>query len=75
MRFDASRNQHVLLSPEAILVLNPTGAEILELCDGSRSIAEIQDQLAQQYGEAKTEEINSFLAELINRRGIEVTDD
>ena len=32
--FDSVRQQHVLLYPEGAVLLNPTGAAILELCDG-----------------------------------------
>ena len=35
------RQQHVLLYPEGAVLLNDTGAAILELCDGQRSVAEI----------------------------------
>src|SRR2546421_60232 len=41
LSFDAARNKHVLLSPETVAVLNRTSAEILQLCDGQRSVAEI----------------------------------
>ena len=37
LRFDATRNQSVLLGPESVAVLNRTSADILELCDGRRT--------------------------------------
>ena len=34
MRFDKARDRQVLLGPETVVTLNPTGADILGLCDG-----------------------------------------
>ncbi|MGW1681078.1 pyrroloquinoline quinone biosynthesis peptide chaperone PqqD [Saccharopolyspora sp. NPDC002376] len=45
LTFDRVREQHLLLTPEAMSVLNPTGAAVLELCDGRRSVAEIVQEL------------------------------
>ncbi|WP_017615495.1 pyrroloquinoline quinone biosynthesis peptide chaperone PqqD [Nocardiopsis salina] len=75
MRFDAARGRYVLLSPEAILILNPTGTEIVKLCDGQRTIAEIRSELRDRYGEIAADEARDFLDDLIARRGIEVNDD
>lgn len=75
MRFDPARDQHVLLSPEAILVLNPAGAEIVELCDGERTIAEIGAELRSRYGEVGSDEVRGFIENLITRRVMEVGHD
>ena len=47
---DDVRGREVLLYPEGLVALNPTGAEILGLCDGVRSLAEIVATLEQRYG-------------------------
>lgn len=47
---DEVRGRDVLLYPEGLVGLNPTGAEILGLCDGVRSLAEIVAALEQRYG-------------------------
>jgi pyrroloquinoline quinone biosynthesis protein D len=47
---DEVRGGDVLLYPEGLVTLNPTGAEILELCDGVRSLADIVATLEQRYG-------------------------
>ena len=47
---DDVRGREVLLYPEGLVTLNPTGAEILGLCDGVRSLAEIVATLEQRYG-------------------------
>ena len=75
MRFDAARGQHVLLSPETILILNPTGAEIVELCDGQRTVAEIRAELRSRYGAVAADEARDYIADLIARRGMEADDD
>jgi pyrroloquinoline quinone biosynthesis protein D len=47
--FDRVRQQHVLLYPEGSVLLNESGAAILELCDGRRSIATIAELLSERY--------------------------
>lgn len=47
---DEVRGRDVLLYPEGLVGLNPTGAEILGLCDGVRSLADIVAALEQRYG-------------------------
>ena len=41
LRYDEVREEHVLLVPEGAVHLNPTAAEVLELCDGVRSLDDI----------------------------------
>lgn len=47
---DDVRGGDVLLYPEGLVTLNATGAEILGLCDGTRSLADIAATLEQRYG-------------------------
>ena len=47
---DEVRGREVLLYPEGLVGLNPTGAEILGLCDGARSLADIVATLERRYG-------------------------
>jgi pyrroloquinoline quinone biosynthesis protein D len=46
---DDVRGEQVLLLPEAAVRLNPTAAEVLELCDGARSLEEIVTALSARY--------------------------
>ena len=46
LRYDEVREEHVLLIPEGAVRLNPTAAEVLELCDGERSLDDIVGALA-----------------------------
>ena len=52
LRYDQARQRHVLLTPETVTLLNGTGAAILELCDGARTVAEILDFLRARAGDA-----------------------
>ena len=49
LRYDEVREEHLLLIPEGVVRLNPTAAEVLELCDGERSLEEIVDALSARY--------------------------
>ncbi len=75
MRWDASRERHVLLGPETVVVLNPTGADILGLCDGHRSVADITEELGRRYDRVVDDEVTQFLARLAARRWVEISDD
>ena len=52
LEFDPVRQRRVLLYPEGAMLLNDTGAAILELCDGKRTLAEIAGELGTRYGGA-----------------------
>jgi pyrroloquinoline quinone biosynthesis protein D len=73
LSFDAARKQHVLLTPEAVTVLNDTGAAILELCDGERTVAEILTELRARYNRVADEEVRAFLAGLQAKRRVETS--
>jgi pyrroloquinoline quinone biosynthesis protein D len=75
LRYDASRERHVLLGPETVVALNPTGADILELCDGHRSVADIVDELGRRYDRVVDDEVTQFLTRLAARRWVEISDD
>jgi pyrroloquinoline quinone biosynthesis protein D len=73
MRYDKARDRHVLLLPETVVVLNATGTAILELCDGTRTVAGIVAALRERYGEVPEEQVHAYLAKLVERRHVEVT--
>lgn len=75
MQWDPVRERHVLLAPEEILVLNQTGATILGLCDGERTVVEIVAELRGQYDRVDEDEVREFLARLVDRRWVEVRDE
>jgi pyrroloquinoline quinone biosynthesis protein D len=73
LKFDPIAKQEMLLFPEAALALNETGAAIVRLCDGARSIDGIVDQLSKKYSEADRDalmrEVIDFL-DTIRTRGL-----
>jgi pyrroloquinoline quinone biosynthesis protein D len=71
--FDPARDRHVLLAPETVSVLNGTGATILGLCDGKRTVAEIVAELHEQYDRVADDEVRGFLARLVAKRCVEVS--
>jgi pyrroloquinoline quinone biosynthesis protein D len=64
LTFDPARERHVLLAPEAVTVLNATGAAILGLCDGQRTVTEIAAELHRRYDRVDDDEVRLFLAGL-----------
>jgi pyrroloquinoline quinone biosynthesis protein D len=49
LQYDDVRDEHVLLVPEGAVRLNESAAQVLELCDGRRSVQEIAAALSQRY--------------------------
>src|SRR3954470_21363204 len=49
LKFDETRQRWVILAPERVLAPDDIAVEILQLCDGARSVAEVIDQLAAKY--------------------------
>ncbi len=49
LAYDDVRDEHILLIPEGAVRLNPTAAEVLELCDGERSPDDIAVALSARY--------------------------
>lgn len=73
LQFDPVRGRHVVLAPEGVLVVNHTGAAILDLCDG-RTVDDITDELRGWYGDVATDDVQTFLTRLVVRRWVEVGD-
>lgn len=78
LSFDRAREQHVLLRPETIVVLNATGADIIGLCDGQRTVTEIVTELRERYDRVADDvldgEVRRFLARLAAKRCVEISD-
>jgi pyrroloquinoline quinone biosynthesis protein D len=74
LSFSPTRQQHVLLHPETVVVLHGSGAQILELCDGRRTVAEIVVELAARYRSVPDDEVRQFLTRLVARRYLELAD-
>jgi pyrroloquinoline quinone biosynthesis protein D len=66
-RWDPIRKQHQLVFPEGVLVMNDSGAAIVQLCDG-RSIEDIIAALKDQFGEGDpAADVHAFLNRLAGK--------
>lgn len=72
LHHDKVREQHVLLFPEGALVLNDTAVEVLELCDGERSLDDVAAVLSERYEGADVKDDVSELLDGIGQRGLVV---
>ena len=75
LEWDPVREQQVLLEPEGVLVLNQTGATILGLCDGERTVVEIVEELRGKYSGVAEDEVRDYLSRLVARRLVELGDE
>ncbi len=73
--WDSVREQHILLAPEGVIVLNQTGATILGLCDGERTFADIVEELRAKYDHVADDEVRDFLSRLAAKRLVELGDE
>jgi pyrroloquinoline quinone biosynthesis protein D len=72
LHWDKVRDRHVLLYPEGALTLNQTAVDVLELCDGVRSLDDIAGTLGERYSGADVREDVSELLQAIAERGLVV---
>jgi coenzyme PQQ biosynthesis protein PqqD len=71
LHFDATRNAWVLLGPERVIETEGPASEILRRCDGSRTVAQIIDELAAVYTADRAEiagDVIDMLGELVAKR-------
>lgn len=71
LRWDRQAARYLLLYPERGLVLNPTAADVVQLCTGEHTVGTIVERLAVKYApqprESVEREIVAFLVQLANR--------
>jgi len=75
LREDKVRDRWVLLAPERIVKVNPIAVEIIKLCDGSRSLAEIVAGLAERFNadpERVGADVRGLVASLADKRMVEL---
>jgi pyrroloquinoline quinone biosynthesis protein D len=66
LQTDKVTGKPILLYPEGVLMLNPTGHAIISLCTGNSTFAEIVTKLAERY-KISPEEISPQVTEYLNR--------
>jgi len=67
LEYDPVRQKHVLLYPEGAVLLNDTGAAILELCNGTRTVDEIVTILSERYHADVSADVNEYLSQMADR--------
>ena len=72
LRYDEIREEHLLLIPEGAVRLNPSAAEVLELCDGGRSLDEIVGVLSARYEGADVRDDVFELVDAMAQKGLVV---
>ena len=65
--YDSVRQRPVLLYPEGAVLLNDTGAAILELCTGERTVSEIVSILNQRYQADVAADVTEYLVQMADR--------
>jgi pyrroloquinoline quinone biosynthesis protein D len=65
--YDPVRKRRVLLYPEGAVLLNDTGGAILELLNGTRTVADIIEELGRRYGTDVTADVTEYLSDLARR--------
>lgn len=69
---EANGDERMLMFPEGALRLQGTGREIVERCDGQRSVQQIVDELQAQYKTGDSgrieQEVSNFLQTLHQKR-------
>ena len=87
LSFCRTRQRPILQLPETVVVLNASGATILELCDGQRTVAGIVSELSDgrrtvadivaelgtRYRTVPGDEVRRFLTRLAARRWVELS--
>jgi len=70
LRYDEVREEHLLLVPEGAVRLNPTAVQVLELCDGVRSLDDIVEVLSARYDGADVGDDVRELVDGMAERGL-----
>jgi pyrroloquinoline quinone biosynthesis protein D len=75
LHFDTRRQAWMLLAPERVVETEDPAHDILSRCDGSRTVQQIVDELAEVYTADRAEiarDVADLLAELAGKRMVEL---
>ena len=64
LKFDETRKVWVLLAPERVLAPDEIAVEVLQLCDGERTVAIMVDELAAKYAAPREAILTDVIAML-----------
>lgn len=74
LKHDSVRDVELLLLPERVVLLNKSGAAILGLCDGSRTVRQVVDQLEHDFEAVDlADDVMTFLKDARGRGWVMVT--
>ena len=74
LKHDTVRDVELLLLPERVVLLNKSGAAILGLCDGSRTVGQVVTQLEHEFEAADLgKDVMTFLEDARGRGWVVVT--
>ena len=75
LREDEARGGHVLLAPERVVRADPVAVAVLQLCDGTRTLNQLVDELCAAYkgDRARIEaDVRALLADLAAKRMLDL---
>ena len=67
LRWDRQASRYMLLYPERGLVLNPTAADVVQLCTGEHTVSTIVERLTQKYVTEPAEKVERDVLTLLER--------
>ena len=67
-KWDDVREQHLLLYPEGLVVLNQTAHEVITMCDGKHQVITIVKLLSDKYKTHVEADVREMLSRLIEKR-------
>jgi len=73
LTFDKTRDTHVLLFPEGVLVPNATAAAVLSLCDGESTVDGIAAALGTRFQGVRAQDVTDVLTRMSEKRVVEWT--
>jgi len=69
LQWEPTQEAHVLLYPEGMVKLNGSAGAILSRCDGTRTVAEIVNELERSYdATGLTDDVTAFVTLALERR-------
>ena len=75
LREDETRGGHVLLAPERVVRADPVAVAVLQLCDGTRTLNQLVDELCAAYKGDRTRieaDVRVLLADLAAKRMLDL---
>jgi pyrroloquinoline quinone biosynthesis protein D len=67
LEFDPVRQRPIILYPEGAVLLNDTGAAILELCNGAHTVSQIVSILSERYNADVSSDVIEYLDDMARR--------